>query len=102
MLPWLSNKLRKPESGPLADSWKSREFALATVHRAENTDDPERLRAIVNALDKIARTICPVVWPMHPRTKKKLADLGLSTASISAIQPVSPRGTPKTGHAWTP
>jgi UDP-GlcNAc3NAcA epimerase len=68
---------------------KPAEFALATVHRAENTDDPERLRAIVEALDKIARTICPVVWPMHPRTKKKLADLGLSTGSVSVIQPVS-------------
>jgi UDP-GlcNAc3NAcA epimerase len=75
--------------GPLADSWKPTEFAMATVHRAENTDDPERLRAIVEALDKIARTICPVVWPMHPRTKKKLADLGLSTGSVSVIQPVS-------------
>jgi UDP-GlcNAc3NAcA epimerase len=75
--------------GTLADAWKPAEFALATVHRAENTDDPERLRAIVEALDKIARTICPVVWPMHPRTKKKLADLGLSTGSVSVIQPVS-------------
>lgn len=82
-------QLAETRGGPLADSWKSGEFALATVHRAENTDDPARLRSIVTALDKIARTTCPVVWPMHPRTKKKLADLELSTASISVIQPVS-------------
>ena len=81
--------LAEARGGPLADAWKSKQFALATVHRAENTDDPERLRSIVAALDQIARTICPVAWPMHPRTRKKLADAGLSTGSISVIQPVS-------------
>jgi len=82
-------KVAEARGGPLTDTWRPREFALATVHRAENTDEPERLRAIVEALGKIAQTTCPVVWPMHPRTKKKLADLGLSTASVSVIQPVS-------------
>jgi UDP-GlcNAc3NAcA epimerase len=76
-------------AGPLADRWKAGQFALATVHRAENTDDPERLRRIVNALDQIARTVCPVVWPVHPRTKKCLNDIGCSTESITTIQPVS-------------
>ena len=65
------------------------EFALATVHRAENTDDPERLRAVAGALDEIARTICPVVWPVHPRTKKRLSDLGCSTGAVAMIEPVS-------------
>ncbi len=82
-------QIAEARCGVLADTWKPKEFALATVHRAENTDDPERLRSIVAALDKIAGTICPVVWPMHPRTRKKLADLGVSTGSISVIQPVS-------------
>ena len=82
-------KVAETRGSSLADAWKPAEFALATVHRAENTDDPTRLRAIVEALDKIARTICPVVWPMHPRTKKKLADLNLSTVSVSVIRPVS-------------
>jgi UDP-GlcNAc3NAcA epimerase len=82
-------EVAEARGGPLADAWKSGEFSLATIHRAENTDDPERLRSIVEALDQIAQTICHVVWPMHPRTKKKLADLGLSTASITVIQPVS-------------
>ena len=75
--------------GPLAESWKSGEFALATVHRAENTDDPERLRDIANALDEIARTMCPVVWPVHPRTKKRLCELGCSTGAVTMIEPVS-------------
>jgi UDP-GlcNAc3NAcA epimerase len=75
--------------GPLADRWRPDEFALATVHRAENTDDPERLRGIVDALEKIARTICPVVWPVHPRTRKRLAEMGCSTDGVAAIDPVS-------------
>ena len=82
-------QIAEARRGSLADTWKSGEFALATVHRAENTDDPERLRSVVSALDRIARTLCPVVWPMHPRTRKKLADLGFSTGSISVVQPVS-------------
>ena len=75
--------------GPLADAWRRGEFALATVHRAENADDPDRLREILKALDRIARTVCPVVWPVHPRTRKRLSDLGWSTGSVSTIQPVS-------------
>jgi len=75
--------------GSLADSWRPGEFALATVHRAENTDDPERLREIAGALDEIARTICPVVWSVHPRTKKRLGELGCSTGAVSMIEPVS-------------
>jgi UDP-GlcNAc3NAcA epimerase len=75
--------------GSLADSWRSGEFALATVHRAENTDDAERLRGIACALDEIARTICPVVWPVHPRTKKRLAEMGCTTGAVSMIEPVS-------------
>lgn len=82
-------EIAEARGGPLADAWKPRDFALATVHRAENTDEPGRLHAIVNALERIAGTICTVVWPVHPRTKKRLADLGWSGRSIITIQPVS-------------
>jgi len=73
----------------LADTWRANEFSLATVHRAENTDDSDRLRGIVNALDRIAQTLCPVVWPIHPRTKKRLEEIGCSAASVTMIRPVS-------------
>lgn len=72
----------------LAAAWGRRQFALATVHRAENTDEPERLRSIVSALDQVARKVCPVVWPVHPRTRKRLAEIGCSTGAIDAIDPV--------------
>jgi UDP-GlcNAc3NAcA epimerase len=75
--------------GPLAKSWRRGEFCLATVHRAENTDDPNRLREIVEALDQIAKTISPVVWPIHPRTQNRLKDMGLSTGSLATLGPVS-------------
>jgi UDP-GlcNAc3NAcA epimerase len=75
--------------GPLTEKWRGGEFALATVHRAENTDDLGRLKAILKALDQIALSVCPVVWPVHPRTKKRLADMGWSTGAVTAIQPVS-------------
>lgn len=45
-------------------------FALATLHRAENTDDPARLGAI---LDALARAPVPVLLPLHPRTRGALA-----------------------------
>jgi UDP-GlcNAc3NAcA epimerase len=52
-------------------------FALATCHRAENTDDPKRLEAILSALATLAEEI-PVVLPMHPRTSKLVAQHDLS------------------------
>jgi UDP-GlcNAc3NAcA epimerase len=63
------------------------DFYLLTVHRAENTDDPARLRAIVDTLNNL--TGHPGVFPMHPRTRKMLTGQGLRLAShILAIEPV--------------
>jgi UDP-N-acetylglucosamine 2-epimerase len=49
-------------------------YALATVHRAVNTDNPERLRAIVSAVNRVDER---VVFPVHPRTRHTLKGLGL-------------------------
>ena len=46
-------------------------YALATVHRAENTDDADRLQAILAALGRVAAEL-PVVFPVHPRTRDRL------------------------------
>lgn len=65
-------------------------YVLATCHRAENTDDPLRLRGIVEALAVIARQV-PVVLPLHPRTRKLLAEQGLAGAlgAVKVVDPVS-------------
>ncbi|MEI9475045.1 MAG: UDP-N-acetylglucosamine 2-epimerase (non-hydrolyzing) [Deltaproteobacteria bacterium] len=46
-------------------------YYLATLHRAENTDDSKTLRAILAALDEIGKDV-PVILPLHPRTKKMM------------------------------
>jgi UDP-N-acetylglucosamine 2-epimerase len=50
-----------------------RGYVLATVHRAENTDDPARLGQIVSGLARLEQ---PVLWPIHPRTRARLGSLG--------------------------
>lgn len=62
-------------------------FILTTLHRAENTDDPVRLKAIVDALNEIHRTIAQVVVPLHPRTRGVIAKLGL-VVEAQIIDPV--------------
>jgi len=65
-------------------------YYLATLHRAENTDDPKRLRSILKALDELGRKI-PVILPLHPRTKKVMRAYGLFSRfkNIKCIEPVS-------------
>jgi UDP-GlcNAc3NAcA epimerase len=62
-------------------------FALATLHRAENTDSKERLFQLVEGLNEIHETICPVVLPLHPRTKAKLVAHGLEL-KVKLIDPL--------------
>jgi len=57
-------------------------FIVATLHRAENTDVPERLKAIIAALNYIHHHIQPVVLPLHPRTQKVVKSLGLELEMI--------------------
>lgn len=61
-------------------------FILATIHRAENTDDPERLGAILRGLGRAGRR---VILPMHPRTGKRVKELGISLSSaVLVTEPV--------------
>jgi len=61
-------------------------YALVTVHRAGNTDDPVRLGQIVEALNRVAET---VVFPAHPRTRKALDRLEIHFADhVRLIEPV--------------
>lgn len=59
---------------------EKKNFRLCTVHRAENTDSEERLRQIADALLAMASPACPVVLPLHPRTRLCLEKYGLAEA----------------------
>src|SRR5439155_27120932 len=64
------------------------EFILVTLHRPQNVDQKETLSSIVEALVNAGR---PVVFPVHPRTRKNLAAFGLwdrLSAKVKAIEPV--------------
>jgi UDP-N-acetylglucosamine 2-epimerase len=61
-------------------------YFLATVHRASNTDDPAALRAILEAFSRLD---LPVVFPVHPRTQKRLAGYGIApAANVRIVEPL--------------
>ena len=62
-------------------------YVLATIHRAENTDSPGRLSAIVTALETVAKRI-PVVLPLHPLTAARMDATGLSFEHVLTVPPV--------------
>jgi len=64
------------------------QYRLATVHRAENTDDPARLTAIIRALGDLG----DVVLPCHPRTEKMLKNAGLYEEAKRRIGLIPPVG----------
>ena len=61
-------------------------YILATVHRAENTDDPKRLRNIMAALSELAERE-PVILPLHPRTRKILERTSNLEPSTLNVEP---------------
>jgi len=65
-------------------------YLLATIHRAENTDDPGRLGAILRALEAVAGEM-PVLLPLHPRTRgavQRLAPGELEAGGITVVPPL--------------
>lgn len=66
---------------------KIRGYAVATIHRAENTDDPERFDKVMSWLEAAAKKT-PIVMPLHPRTRKLLAGRGTVRAGLTIIDPI--------------
>lgn len=62
-------------------------YALVTLHRQENTDQPERLENIIQALRQLSRRM-PLLLPLHPRTRQKLAEQNLSLEGLHVIEPL--------------
>ena len=81
-------KIAEEESGILTTlDLLPKTYYLATVHRAENTNNIEQLNSIVEALLEIGKK-SPVIWPIHPRTRKLLKD-SVFPSRLRLIKPVS-------------
>lgn len=65
----------------------SKDFILATIHRAENTDNLDNLSQIISAVNNVHETVAPVVLPLHPRTRKIIADKNMELKA-HVIDPV--------------
>ncbi len=66
-------------------------YGLVTLHRPSNVDDPEALTVLVEALRVVADTL-PLLWPVHPRTRKQLDLLSLDTGTrLQLVEPVGYR-----------
>lgn len=63
------------------------DFILCTIHRAENTDNTDRLTEIFQALEEIGQKH-QIILPLHPRTKKTLENLNVNPLNITIIEPV--------------
>ncbi|GAB5416310.1 MAG: UDP-N-acetylglucosamine 2-epimerase (non-hydrolyzing) [Crocinitomicaceae bacterium] len=74
------------EKAKLPSEKRSGEFVLCTLHRAENTDNSERLASIVSALNTLNKKI-RVVMPIHPRTQKLLEKNNLEL-TVDLVDPV--------------
>jgi UDP-GlcNAc3NAcA epimerase len=70
---------------------KPKGYFLATIHRAENTDDRDRLTAIVKCLELVGREV-PIVLPLHPRTKAALTRHNLLEQLSRVIKVTDPLG----------
>ena len=66
-------------------------YILATIHRAENTDVPERLTALLDGFSEIAKDL-PIVLPLHPRTKKFADERGLLEKLGKGVKVIEPIG----------
>ncbi len=70
---------------------KTKAFAYVTLHRPSNVDHSANLTAIMSELDTLAKQM-PVVFPMHPRTRKMCSQFGISYERNGALKILEPIG----------
>jgi UDP-N-acetylglucosamine 2-epimerase (non-hydrolysing) len=66
-------------------------YALVTLHRPSNVDDPKMLNEIMVALSEISDDL-PVIFPVHPRTRKKISEFGFHIAGNGRLHLIDPLG----------
>jgi UDP-GlcNAc3NAcA epimerase len=70
---------------------RPKDYILTTVHRAENTDDPNCLRTLFEGLMRVSKE-CLVILPLHPRTRHALEREGLLGSVANALRLIEPVG----------
>jgi UDP-N-acetylglucosamine 2-epimerase (non-hydrolysing) len=75
-LDWMLSRA-SPPNAPGLPSVADQSFGLVTLHRPSNVDDPSKLAGILDALAHVAREV-PLIFPVHPRTRQRIDDYGLS------------------------
>jgi len=93
MIDSLKSYMEKSESsGFLADhGLKKGDYILVTLHRPSNVDDPEQFRSLMDVLIRISESQ-PVVFPMHPRTRKVMEEAGINAEDNSNLRIIEPVG----------
>jgi len=68
---------------------KPKNYFLVTAHRQENVDSPENLKNIIRGLEAIHQEYSqPVIFPMHPRTRKMVEQFNIPLSGITVIEPI--------------
>jgi UDP-N-acetylglucosamine 2-epimerase (non-hydrolysing) len=62
-------------------------YALVTLHRPSNVDDNQVLKNILEALLEINEEL-PIVFPVHPRTRQRIADFGIDVSALHLMDPI--------------
>jgi UDP-N-acetylglucosamine 2-epimerase (non-hydrolysing) len=65
------------------------DYFLVTVHRQENTDNPERLKSIIEGLKLVREYFgTPIIYPIHPRALKRIKEYGINMEGLNLIEPL--------------
>ena len=93
MIDTLVRLLPLTDTAPLLDTLALRNgdgakpFALVTLHRPSNVDEPQSLRSLIAALRTVAEDM-PVVFPMHPRTRARMAEAHIDADRLRILEPL--------------
>jgi UDP-N-acetylglucosamine 2-epimerase (non-hydrolysing) len=89
-------KLAREQSGILDDlGVETGEYVVLTAHREENVDDPDVLEQVLEIIERVSNEFDrPIVYPIHPRTEKRLEQFGLEDdiAAVDGLHLVDPLG----------
>lgn len=94
MIDTLRRNLARLDDGGFVPSTRVKEFcenmgryAVLTLHRPSNVDSREAFAAVWTAISEVAREI-PILFPIHPRTRGKMAAFGLDSAGVTLLDPI--------------